>query len=312
MASVTERCSNAAAARPTRGRGRRSTALGAAAVASAVASAAAAWTFAAPVGGGSGAVSSTSRAAAALVESSPAAAAGYTAQRPGLLSRNRLRSRKALPGAQLLADSGALETAAGIWLRLVPYPPFSWMQWAWLQVVALPRWWKVYMFFSLGSSFAKMLIPGLYNQLVTGTWLSILSIAAPPIYEKFIVQRLTELLQKQAALRQVPGQPRVQLSQATVAAVETQLKDNPTLLEALGSVPVLGYWHRLEKYRLDSPEVLEGVPESSQLRWVVEALRGGYLDDLEATAASTNLGKAATDAGASLQRQDERRASRRP
>mmetsp|Transcript_54375 Transcript_54375/g.151480 ORF Transcript_54375/g.151480 Transcript_54375/m.151480 type:complete len:345 (-) Transcript_54375:50-1084(-) len=200
------------------------------------------------------------------------------------------------------ASSGVGPAAIGLWTRLSAYPPFSFVPWIIQWVLGWPKFARVYFMYSLADSLAKWLFPGLYLQITTGTWLGILATVSPKAYTRSVVQRLQQLLLKQVALRRKPGEPAPQLSQATLTAAETHLAEDPVLAQALGSMAILGIWHRMEKLPLDSPVLLESVPRDSQARWVLEALRASYFGDIEAAMAETNLNKAADDATKCLSR----------
>lgn len=179
------------------------------------------------------------------------------------------------------SSSGIGPAAISLWAKLSPFPPFSWLHWMVLWVARAPKFYQYYMLYSLGNSLAKWLVPGLYAQVVSGTWLGVLKATNRGAYTAAITQRLQALLQKQAKLRAPKGEAAPQLGRAALESMAEQLKSDDALLDALSSTSTLGIWHRLEKVPLDDPQLIEGTSSDSQVRWVIEALRAGYMGDVE-------------------------------
>jgi len=198
--------------------------------------------------------------------------------------------------------SGIGPVLLGVWAKLAPFPPFSWLAMLASWVAAAPVFYRYYMLYSLGSMVLKRVIPGTYAQLTTGTWLSILKSTNTGAYADAVATRLQGLLVKQAALRAEKGKAKPTLSQAALDAMATQVKNDAVLLDALGSTTALGMWHKLEKTPLEDPSLVQGTQSDSQVRWLVEALRAGYLGDVETVARESALEAAAANASQSLKK----------
>mmetsp|Transcript_62228 Transcript_62228/g.148478 ORF Transcript_62228/g.148478 Transcript_62228/m.148478 type:complete len:376 (+) Transcript_62228:56-1183(+) len=178
-----------------------------------------------------------------------------------------------------LWTSSVGKAVLAVWAKLAPVPPFSWMVWIYGYIMGLPKVWRYYLILSMSQSLASWLIPGIYAQLVTGTWLGLLKMASPGMYSKNIAMRLLQLFGKQAKLRgdEIPSATPEQLQQ-----VSDDLAASPALADALGSVTVLGMWHKLEKTSFTSPELLGQMAPTSQARWAMEALEGLYNEQVKA------------------------------
>lgn len=198
--------------------------------------------------------------------------------------------------------SGIGPLLLGIWSKLAPYPPFSWAVKLFGMVAAAPAFYRYYLAYSLGTMVLKKVIPGTYAQLTTGTWLGFLKATSSGAYADAVATRLQGLLLKQAALKAGKGKPKPDLSKTALDAMSQQLKSDPVLLDALGSTTALGMWHKLEKTPLEDPSLVEGTPRDSQARWLVEALRAGYLGDVEAAARKNSLEVSAANAAQNFKR----------
>lgn len=230
-----------------------------------------------------------------LASAGPARGRGGAATaRPGLPLVSQLSLAPVVaPVAAAWTRSGLGPTLLALWAKLCVYWPFTWVNSLALWVMNAPKIYRYYLLFSFGNSLMKWLLPGLHGQLVTGTWLGILRTAAPPLYTETVSQRLKQLLIKQAGLRS-GGQAGV--SQEVLDGAVQRLKDDPTLLDALGSTSALRLWPRLEKMAIDDPGVLSGLAPDSQAAWIVEALRAGFLEDTEAAASEAKLLAASKEA----------------
>lgn len=200
------------------------------------------------------------------------------------------RSRVAAAGlGSIWAASGAGPIIASTWARLAPIPPFSWADWIYDRFTKAPKLYRYYIYYVLLNSAAKALAPGLHAQVVTGTQLGVLKAVSQDRYNDAVANRLKTLLQKQAQLRSggsTFGQPPAQLPATVLEQIDARLKSDPVLLEALGSTSALAVWHKFEKKTLDDPMLLKDAPPDSQARWILEALRSGYMDDLQEAARS--------------------------
>lgn len=186
------------------------------------------------------------------------------------------------------AASGAGPLVASTWARLAPIPPFSWAGWVFDRFSTAPKLYRYYIYYVLINSAAKALVPGLHAQVVTGTQLGVLKAVSQDRYNDAVSTRLKTLLQKQAQLRS--GKPTfgppAQLPATVLEAVDARLKADPVLMEALGSTSALANWHKFEKTLLDDPALLKDAAPDSQAVWILEALRSGYMEDLQEAARS--------------------------
>mmetsp|Transcript_59753 Transcript_59753/g.175299 ORF Transcript_59753/g.175299 Transcript_59753/m.175299 type:complete len:410 (-) Transcript_59753:31-1260(-) len=183
------------------------------------------------------------------------------------------------------------------WAWLSTYWPFTWVAWILNSIAGAPKFYKIYLCYSFGSSIAKWLFPSIHAQVATGTWLGVLQAFNQGMFANQVTMRLRELLVKQAKLQ---GKD-VPLPQATLDAAIERAKGDEALINVMGSAPGLAIWHKLEKLPLDSPALLEGLAPSSQARWMVETLRGSYLDDVKQASKRGTLDGAALKAALSLQ-----------
>lgn len=198
-------------------------------------------------------------------------------------------SRVAAAGlGAIWASSGVGPVVASTWARLAPIPPFSWADWIFDRFQKAPKLYKYYIYYVIINAATKALVPGLHAQVVTGTQLGVLKVVSQDRYNDAVSTRLKTLLQKQAQLRSGSkfGQPPAQLPATVVEQVDARLKADPVLMEALGSTSALKIWHKFEKTLLDDPALLKDEAPDSQARWILEALRSGYLDDLQEAARS--------------------------
>lgn len=187
------------------------------------------------------------------------------------------------------AASGVGPLVASAWVRLAPIPPFSWANWAVHYFMKAPKLYRYYILYVLLNSAAKALVPGIQAQVVTGTQLGVVKAVNQDMYNTMVSARLKTLLQKQAQLRSGSkfGQPPVQVPAAVLERAEARLKADPVLMEALGSTSALAVWHKFEKTLLDDAALLKDAPPDSQARWILEALRSGYVEDLQEAASSS-------------------------
>mmetsp|Transcript_33830 Transcript_33830/g.74024 ORF Transcript_33830/g.74024 Transcript_33830/m.74024 type:complete len:382 (+) Transcript_33830:46-1191(+) len=201
-------------------------------------------------------------------------------------------------GLQIVAT--AKTAALGAWASVSPFPPFSWIQWMVMQIAGMPGFWRLYFLYSIGDSLARKLFPGIHAQLISGSWLGLLATLHPPSYRDNIATRLEGLLTKQAQLL-AGGRNGPKVPQERIRAIASAVKDDMALSQVLGSVPVLGVWHRLEKVPLNDPSLLDRLPPQSQGRWALEALKAGYFEDVEAAVRSASVGQAADAAAQSME-----------
>lgn len=217
-----------------------------------------------------------------------------------------LAAAKALSLGSLWASSGLGPLLLSVWAKLSPYPPFSWLNWMLLQVAKAPTYYKLYLAFWALNLAAKSFCPGLQAQLVTGSWLGLLKSFYPQGYTANVADRLRALLSKQVELR-APSQklfPDPRRQEVFDAAVE-KLKEDPVLVDALGSTSALQIWHKLEKTKLEDPSLTVGLNPSSQTVWVIQALRMKFLKDIEAAARESVLGTAVQEASKRLEQLKE-------
>jgi len=186
------------------------------------------------------------------------------------------------------------------WSKLAPFPPFSWMQWMAGYMMGLPTFYKYYIAWSLFSALIKRVVPGTYAQLSTGTWLGILKSFNTNAYNEEVVKRLQALLLKQAELQAPRGAPKPKLSQGALDALSQQARADPVFLDALGSTTALGMWHNLERTPLTDESLVQDLPRDSQARWLVQALREGYIGDVAMAARESALEVAANAAADTL------------
>lgn len=229
------------------------------------------------------------------------AAGARTASQRSPLFPARAAAAAQVPAAQAAVASIWAKTGLGplfiaAWVKLSPYPPFTYLAWMYGHFINFPKFYRYYLMYSLGSFLAKKLFPSLYAQLFSGTWLGVLKTANYDMYVGAVSMRLRDLLTKQAKLRGVTAP----MSPDTLTALSEQLKGDRPLAEALGSTTTLGIWHKLEKSRLDSKELLDSFPAESQARWVIEQLQTGYLGDIETMGRESAVTSAAEAAAKKL------------
>eukprot|EP00971_Amphidinium_carterae_P255837 5079639-Amphidinium_carterae.1 len=106
---------------------------------------------------------------------------------------------------QAAAGSSAIAGASGVWgtfcgssigkaillswAKLAPVPPFKWFVMFINYILGLPKLWRYYFILSMGQSLTSWLVPGLYAQVVTFTWLSLLKTVSPGLYYKNVAMR---------------------------------------------------------------------------------------------------------------------------
>jgi len=149
-----------------------------------------------------------------------------------------------------------------------------------------PKLYRYYIYYMLINSATKALVPGLHAQVVTGTQLGVLKMVSQDMYNDAVFRRLKTLLEKQAQLRSGSKFPPVKVPATVLEKAEARLKADPVLLEALGSTSGLAVWHKFEKTLLDDPTLLQDFSPDSQASWILEALRSGYVDDVQEAARS--------------------------
>lgn len=190
----------------------------------------------------------------------------------------------------------SLSSFAAVWAKLSPTPPFSWVNWFFLQIAAAPSWMRVYILYSLANTLGKKLLPGVHAQLMTGTELGFLKAFNKRSYATSVTERLRTLLMKQAKLGLPPGRKAPELPKEVLDSLCERAKDDAVLLEALGSTTTLRIWHKLERTPLDSPELKQQFAAQSQELWIVEALLTGYYADVKRLAKESSLAALSTEA----------------
>lgn len=198
-------------------------------------------------------------------------------------------------------STGIGPAVSSSWAQIAVFPPFSWVNWLGVQFTGAPAFYRYYLYYTLANSLAKRLCPGLHAQVVTGTTLGLVKSVSPDRYYDSIAGRLRALLLAQARLRAPAGQPAQPVPPRVLDEAAARLKSDPVLTEALGSTAALAMWHKLERTPWDDPALLRDSPPNSQSRWILEALRAGYLEELEAGSLGGELEAAGKTASRALE-----------
>lgn len=181
------------------------------------------------------------------------------------------------------------------WSALVPYPPFSWLQWAALKVWHLPRLYRFWIIYVFADNVWKWLLPSLHEEVMSGIFLALLHRYNPKGYVDRVVNRFVSLLNKQAKLLSPKG-VRAPLPEELLETLCIRLRNDGELLEALGHRRILRIWPRLRRKTLGTLSF----PSASDEAWVHKTIVDGYYREVEVVVKEAALVAAAQEAAARM------------